>query len=131
MPPGFAPHDQRELGVRLVAHDAVHDVRAGFLQPVGQLDVGFLVEARAQLDDDRHVLAGVRRRDQRIDDRRIVAGAVQRLLDREHLRIGGREAHEIHHRREALEGMMQQQIVLADDREQVGVADQALAAVRA
>jgi hypothetical protein len=42
----LAPHDQRHLRVRLVADDAVHHVRAGFLQAVGQLDVGFLVEAR-------------------------------------------------------------------------------------
>ena len=56
----LAAHDERELGVGLVAHDAVHDVRAGFLQAVRQLDVRLFVEARAQLDDDRDVLAGVR-----------------------------------------------------------------------
>ena len=66
--PGLAPHDQHHLGVRLVADHAVHDVRAGFLQARGQLDVGFLVEARAQLDHDSDVLAGVRGRHQRIDD---------------------------------------------------------------
>ena len=66
---GLAAHDQRELGVGLVAHHPVHDVGAGFLQAVGQLDVRFLVEARPQLDDDRHVLAGIGRRDQRIHQR--------------------------------------------------------------
>ena len=106
---GLAPHDQGELRVRLVSHHAVHDVRAGFLQAVRKLDVRFFVEARAQLDDDRHVLAGVRGGDQRIDDRRIVAGAIERLLDREHLRIRGGLPHEIHHRREALVRMVQQQ----------------------
>ena len=57
---GFAAHDHRHLGVRLEPHHAVHDVRAGFLQAVRQLDVGFFVESRAQLDDDRDVLAGLR-----------------------------------------------------------------------
>ena len=55
--------------MRLVADHTVHDVGACFLKPVGQLDVGFLIEACAQLDDDRDVLAGVRGGDQRIDDR--------------------------------------------------------------
>ena len=53
----------------LEADYAVHDVCAGFLQPVRQFDVGLLVEAGAQFDDDRHVLAGVRRLDQGVDDR--------------------------------------------------------------
>ena len=66
---GLAPDDQHQLGVRLVADHAVHDVRAGFLQAVRQLDVRFFVEARAQLDDDRHVLARMRGGDQRVDDR--------------------------------------------------------------
>ncbi len=64
-----AAHDQYELGVGLVAHDPVHDVRAGFLQPVRERDVVGLLEARQQLDDDRHLLAGAGGGDQRIDDR--------------------------------------------------------------
>ena len=104
------------LGVSLVADHAVHDVRAGFLQPVGELDIGFFVEARAQLDDHGHVLAGLRGGDQRIDDRRLVAGAIQRLLDREHVRIRGRAAQEVDHRAEAVERMVQQHVVLADRR---------------
>ncbi len=66
---GFAAHDHRHLGVSLESDDAVHDVRAGFLQAVGELDVRFFVESRAQLDDDRDVLARMRGGDQRIDDR--------------------------------------------------------------
>jgi len=38
-------------------------------EAVGQLDVRLLIEAGAQLDDHRDVLAGVRGRDQRIDQR--------------------------------------------------------------
>ena len=46
-----------QLGVRLVADDAVHHVRAGFLQAGREPDVRRLVEARHQLDDDRDFLA--------------------------------------------------------------------------
>ncbi len=122
---GLAPDHHRHLAVRLESHDAIHHVRAGFLQPVRQLDVRFLVEARAQLDDDGDVLAGVRGGDQRIDDRRLIAGAVQRLLDREHARVGGGAAQEIEHRAEAVERVMQQHVLLADHREQVGGAGDA------
>ncbi len=65
----LAPDHQCEFRVRLVADDAVHDVRAGLLQAVRQLDVGFLVEPRAQLDDHGYVLPRVRGRDECIDDR--------------------------------------------------------------
>ena len=66
---GFAAHHHRHLGVRLEADHAIHHVGSSFLQAVGQFDIGFFVESRAQLDDDRHVLAGLRGGDQRIDDR--------------------------------------------------------------
>ena len=68
-------------------------------------------------------LPALRRRDQRVHQRRVVPGAVQGLLDGQHLRIGGRLAQEIHHRREALERVVQQHVLLADHREQVGGAD--------
>jgi hypothetical protein len=115
----LSPHDEDELGVRLVADHPVHHVRAGFLQAVGQLDVRFLVETRAQLDDDCHILAGVGGCHERIDYRRFVARAVERLLDREHLGVGCGLPHEIHHGRETLERVMQQHVVLADHREEV------------
>jgi hypothetical protein len=39
---------------------AVHHLRAGLFQAVGPVDVGFLVEARHQLDDHGHFLAARR-----------------------------------------------------------------------
>src|SRR5262249_1437492 len=66
---GFAPDYQCEFGVRLVAHNTIHDVRARFLQSVGKLDVRFFVEACTQLDDHSHVLARVGCRNERINDR--------------------------------------------------------------
>ena len=130
-PLGFAPHDQHHLGVGLVADHAVHDVRAGFLQARRQLDVRFLVEARAQFDHDRDVLAGLRRRHQRVDDVRLIAGAIQRLLDRQHHRIGRRLAQQVHHRGEALERVVQQHVALADGVEQVVRAAKAFGQSRA
>ena len=126
----LAADHHRELCMRLVADDTVHDVRAGLLQAVRQLDVGFLVEPRAQLDDHRDVLAGVCRGDQRIHDGRVVARAIERLLDGEYVGIVGRLPQEVHHRREALIGMVQQQVFLADDGEEVGAGHQSLGQAR-
>src|SRR5579883_544992 len=65
---GLPAYHHRELCMRLVADDAVHDVRSRLLQTVGELNVGFFIEAGAQLDDDRHVFAGSGGGNQRIYD---------------------------------------------------------------
>ncbi len=84
-------HDQQDLGVGLEADEAVHHVRARLFQHSGSLDVGLLVEARLELYERDDLLAGLRRLGERRDDARLVAaGAVQRLLDREDVRITGR-----------------------------------------
>ena len=121
----LATHDHDQLGMRLVADHAVHHVRARLLEAVGELDVRRFVEARHQLDDHGHVLAVACRLDQRLDDRGIRARPVQRLLDREHRGIARRLAQEVHDRREGLERMVQQHVLLADRREQVRRADEA------
>ena len=66
---GLLADDQRELAVRLEADHAVDDVAAGLLERAGPLDVGLLVEARVDLDDDEHLLAGLGGVDQRVDER--------------------------------------------------------------
>ena len=50
-----APHDQHHLRVALVANHAVHDMRADGFELRRPVDVGFLVEAREQFDDDGHL----------------------------------------------------------------------------
>ena len=115
----LAPHHHHQFGVSLEAEYAVHDVRAGLLQLVGQLDVGLLVEARAQLDDDGDVLARLRRVGQRTDDGGIAAGAVQGLLDGQHLGVAGRLLDEIRDRTETLERVMQKDIAGAQRGEDV------------
>ena len=72
----LAAHDHHELRVRLEAENAVHDVGTGLLELVRELDVRLLVEARAQLDDHRDVLAGLRRFHQCAHDRGVAAGTV-------------------------------------------------------
>ena len=126
----LAPHHHHQLGVGLEAEYAVHDVRAGFLQLGGELDVRFFVEARAQLDDDGHVLARLRGFDQRADDGGIAAGAIQGLLDGEHLRIARRLLDEIRDRPEALERMVQEHVPGAQRGEQIAAHPQPLGHAR-
>ena len=61
------PDDQRELAVGLQPDHAVHDMAAGVLERAGPLDVGLLVEAGRDLDDDEDLLAGLGGVDQRVD----------------------------------------------------------------
>ena len=62
---------------------------------------------------------------QRLDDGAVLAGAIERLLDRHHVGIGGSLAQELHHRVETLERMMDDQVLFADGGETVAamVAD--------
>ena len=86
----LAAHDERDLGVRLEADEAVDHVHAGPLERARPLDVVLLVEARLELDEHGDLLAVLGRARERGDDRRVGAGAVERLLDGEHVRVVGR-----------------------------------------
>ncbi len=105
----------------LESEDAVGDVDAGFLHATGPLDVGRLVEAGLQLDDDRDLLALAGRLDQVVDDVGVRRGPVERHLDRVDLGILRRFANEPDHRGgERFVGVMEQdRPVLADDVEDV------------
>ncbi len=113
----FAAHDQQHLGVGLEPDHAVDDLHAGFLQTVGEAEVGLLIEARAQLDHHGDVLAVAGRLDQRVHDQRVLAGAVQGLLDRQHVGVDGGLLDHIQHRGERIEGMVQQHVPARDDLE--------------
>ena len=56
---------------------------------------------------------------QRLDDRRVAAHAVEGHLDGQHVRVAGRLAKKLHHRLERLEGVVQQDVVAADEGENV------------
>ena len=108
----FAAHDQQHLGMGLVAHHTVDHLCAGLLQAVGHAQVGVLVEARAQLHHHGDVLAVARGLHQRVDDGRVLAGAVQGLLDRQHLRIDRGLLDQFVHRRERIERVVQQYVAV-------------------
>jgi hypothetical protein len=73
--------------MRLQADDAVHHLRAHGLQALGPVDVGLFVEARLQLHHGHHFLAAPRGLDQQVHQHRLAAGAVDGLLDRQHVRV--------------------------------------------
>ena len=85
----LAAQEQRELRVRLQSEHAVDDLCPGLLEPLGPVDVGFLVEPGEELDDNCHLLALVRCIDQGFHQHRGGAGAVDRLLDRDDAGIVG------------------------------------------
>ena len=109
---GLVSHDHRQLAVGLEPDEAVDDVAAGLLELARPADVGLLVEAGLDLDDHQHLLAGLGGVDERLDDRAVAGGAVERLLDRQHVRVGGGLLEEALHRRgEGVVGVVQQHVV--------------------
>ena len=109
---GLVAHDHRQLAVGLEPDQAVDDVAAGLLELAGPADVGLLVEARLDLDEHQHLLAGLGGVDERVDDRGVAGGAVERLLDRQHVRVGGGLLDEpLHARGERVVRVVQQHVV--------------------
>ena len=94
----FAADHEQHLRVGLVPDDPIDDVRAGLLELLGERDVRLFVEAGPQLDAYRDFLAGAGRRDERVDERRFGPGAVERLLDGQHVGVGGGLLDEFEHR---------------------------------
>src|SRR5262249_39036861 len=119
---GLLADHQDHLAVGLQADDPVHHVAAGFLQLAGPDDVGALVEARLELHDHHHLLAGLGRVDQRVHDRRGVAGPVQGLLDGQHAGIGSdRLDQPFHAGGEGVVGVVHQNVVPGEGGEDVDV----------
>src|SRR5262245_42587927 len=106
-------HDESDLGVSLQTDKAVDDVDAGFLQLLGPLDVRLFVEAGFEFDQHRDLFAVLGGLDQRFDYRRVLAYAVERLFDRQHVRVARGLAQEFDHRRERLVGVMEQNVLMA------------------
>ena len=120
----FAAGNHAGLRVDFVADEAVNDVHAVFFKAPRPLDIVRLIEARAQLDDGRDLLPVVHGIFQRTDDARVAARAIQGLFDGQHVRIRRRLLQKIHDAVEILVGMMQQDIALANGREQIRFAAQ-------
>ena len=115
----LAAHHHRELGVGLQFDEAVDDLHAGAFEVARPADVGFLVEPRLQLDQGGDGFAGFGGLRQRAHDRRIVRGAVQRLLDRDHVGIARGLLQELHDHVERFIGVVDNQVFLTDRRKDV------------
>src|SRR6478672_12609582 len=85
---GIASYHEQSFAVRFQSDYAVDDVSPGFLELPGPANIGGLVEAGAQFHQSGDLLAVIGGFDQRLDYGRTTAGAIQRNLDRKHLRIG-------------------------------------------
>ncbi len=90
--------------------DAIHHLRPDRLQPLGLVDVGLFVEARLELDHRRDFLAPAHRLAQQVGHFALAAGAVDGLLDGQHLRVFDRLAQKRQHGVEALVGLVDQHI---------------------
>ncbi len=93
-----APHQQGQFAMRFQAHEAVVHLHSGFLQISRPSNVGSFVESRLQLDHHCHFFFGSRLHE-RTHDGRILAGAVQRLLDGQHIGIVHSALDKLHHSR--------------------------------
>ena len=87
---------------------------ARVLELAGPADVGLLVEACLDLDDHQHLLACLGSIDEGVDDRGVARGAIEGLLDGEHVGVGGGLLDEpLHRRGEGVIGVVQQDVVAA------------------
>ena len=118
-PSALAADDQDHLGVGFVPYYAVDHMGAGFLQPVGQSDIGRLVKAGPQLDHHGDLFTRARRVDQVFHHRRIRTGSVEGLFDGQHIRVLCRLTEQLDDRGEGFERVMEQHIMLAHDLEQI------------
>ena len=108
-------HDERELRVRLQAHEARHDVDAVPLEAARPLDIPGLVEPGLHLHQHRDVLAAGGGAAERVPDGRRSAGPVQRELDGRHVGVGRRLRHEpLEAAGEGVVGVMHQNVALVE-----------------
>ena len=92
------PDYQNDFAMRLEPDHPIGDVNSGLLQLGSPVDIGFLVEAGFELDDDRHLLPIERSIDEMLNDAGLRGCPVERHLDRSHLRVLARFAQEAFHR---------------------------------
>ena len=111
--------------------EAEHHLHAGAFEVARPANVRLFVEARLELDERRDRLAGFGSLRQRLDDRAIGRRAIERLLDRDDIRIARSLIEELHHHIEGFVRVMDNQIFLPDRREAVaGVVADALGETR-
>ncbi len=105
----IATDDERELAVCLLAEEAVKDLYAVVLKLTCPANVGGLIEACHELDDDRCLL-GVGGVFEGAEDGGVGAGAIERLLDGDDVFIGLAGLDKHLHGVVGVEGMVQQNV---------------------
>ena len=110
----FAPDHHAQLGVRFPFHKTIYNLHAGAFQFAGPANILLLVKAGLQFDHRCHRFAGFGGIDQGTHDGAVLAGAIQRLLDGDHIGIGRSLAQEGQHHFKALIGVMNHQVLAAD-----------------
>src|SRR6185312_7254445 len=73
--------------MRFEANHAINDMRAGFLQTPGPLNIARLIKPRAQLNNSRNLFPCIGCIDERFNNRRITARSVKSDFDCQHLWI--------------------------------------------
>ena len=94
-------------------------MRTGLFERTRPANVALFVKPCLEFHQHRHLFAGLCGSEQRFDHRRITAYAVQRLFDREYLRVMSGSQQECLHRGERIVRMVQEDIPPADALEDV------------
>ena len=106
---------QRGLGVRLVSNNAVSDMHARIFQLARPQNVARLIKACPQFNQHRYLLATLCGADETGNEWAITRGAIQALLDANHLGVGSRVLNEFLHRAlERFVRVMQQNVASAN-----------------
>ena len=110
----FLSDDEAQLAMCFQVQEPVHDVHAGLFQPRRPSDVAALVEPRLQLDEHRHLFAGLRGGHQPLHERRFVADAIKRHLDRDDMLVVDGCIEKRLERRKRVERMVEQRVAVLD-----------------
>ena len=114
-----AANDEGDLAMDLVVDDPVDDMDAGFFEAASPGDIICFVEAGFEFDDGGDLFAIADGIHERADDSGVAASAVEGLFDGEDLRISGGLFEKIDYAGEVFVGVMNEDIALADDREEI------------
>ena len=106
----LAACDQEHLGMGFEPHHAIDHLGPDRLQHLRPVDIRFLVKTGLQLNNDHYLFAAAHGLPQQIHHLRIGPGAVNSLLDRQHLRVVHRLAQELQQQVEAFKGLVDQHI---------------------
>ena len=100
-------NDEHGLGVGLQTCDPINHIHPSLAHHAGPLNIRRLVKTGLQLDDGCDLLAISRSGNEGLNDRGIRTRAIERLLDRQDVRVLRSLNEKIHHRLEAVIGVME------------------------